>query len=153
MSDSGPFWEHFTVGEISEISGRALTKQEIVDYAKQYDPQPFHLDEEAAKKSLLGGLSASGWHSCAYILRLVQNAEENCDANYGVTRIEEVRWRAPVRPGDAFNTKQSILDVTDDPEHENFGLVRQMLEVRNQDDNVLVTMDAWFRYAKSEGTA
>ncbi len=148
MSDQCPYWEDFKVGDTFEFSGAAITKAEIIEYASEYDPQPFHLDEEAAKSSLLGGLAASGWHSCARLMRLLYDTYLKDAHHLGSPGINEVRWKAPVRPGDEFHVKRTVLDTRSIPGHSDRGMVRVMFDVKNQHGNDLMTMDCYALYLR-----
>ena len=89
------YWEDFPVGAVFEFGGVTLTREAIVDFASRYDPQPFHLDDAAAEASLFGGLSASGWHTCALTMRMMCDAYLNRSASLGSPGIDELRWLKP----------------------------------------------------------
>ena len=92
------FWEDFTVGETVAFGHKQVTREEIIAFASEFDPQPFHLDEAAARETLLGGLAASGWHSCAMLMRLICDDYLSEAAGMGGPGVEDVRWLKPVRP-------------------------------------------------------
>src|ERR1700682_125628 len=93
------YFEDIVPGSVITFGPRTITREEIIAFAAEFDPQPMHLDEEAAKKTMLGGLSASGWHSCAIMMRLIYDGFLVNAASMGAPGIDEVKWLKPVRPG------------------------------------------------------
>lgn len=111
MTEIKYYWEDFVPGEKRQFGGYAVTKEEIIEFASAYDPQPIHLDEEAAKNSIVGGLCASGWQSCAMVMRMMCDEyllESSSMAGLG---IDEAKWRAPVRPGDILSVTREVLSA------------------------------------------
>ena len=100
-------WEDFIPGTVAEYGPRLITREEIVAFAAEFDPQPMHLDEAAAAQSMLGGLSASGWHSCCLLRRIITDGFLALEF-LGVAGIEEVRWVAPVRPGTNLTVRATV---------------------------------------------
>ena len=100
------YWEDFKVGERIVVGTVGVDRDEVIEFASRYDPQPFHVDEEAAKQSIYGGLIASGWHSCALIMRLISDSYMLEAASLGSPGVENVRWPKPVRPGDTLTAYQ-----------------------------------------------
>src|SRR5260370_1306664 len=100
--DSVPklYWEDFAEGSAAEYGPRLVTREEIVAFAAEFDPQPMHLDEDAARSTLLGGLAASGWHTCVLFNRLLVDGLINNAHAMGAPGVDEVKWLKPVRPGD-----------------------------------------------------
>ena len=96
------YWEDLTVGSTRELGSVSPTREQILDFAGQFDPQPFHLDEAAAKASVFGGLCASGWHTCAMAMRLMVDNFLNEAASLGSPGLESVKWLRPVFPGDTL---------------------------------------------------
>jgi acyl dehydratase len=141
LSGSAPllYFEDFRPGEVTEYGAYPVTKEAIVAFATKYDPQPFHLDENAAKASLLGGLAASGWHTCAILMRM------NCDgflldaASLGAPGIEEVKWLKPVRPGDVLGVRRTIRETRASRSRPGMGLVDFLFEIVNQAGDVAMT--------------
>ena len=102
-------WEDFTPGQVTDCGSRVVTRAEIVAFAAEYDPQPMHLDEQAASATLLGGLVASGWHSCCILMRMLTD-NLLVDASFmGAPGVEEVRWLAPLRPGERVTLRATVL--------------------------------------------
>src|SRR5271170_789572 len=98
-------FEDFAIGRTESYGAYRVTREEIVAYARQFDPQPMHLDEEAAKRSLLGGLAASGWHNCAILARLLNDGFIKDTAIMGAPGIDEMKWLVPVRPNDVLTLR------------------------------------------------
>src|SRR5262245_30915483 len=104
-------WEDFAKGDIAEYGPRTVTRDEIVAFAQGVDPEPQHLDEKAALASMLGGLSASGWHTCAIAMRLMADGFLRDSSSMGAPGVDEVRWIAPLRPGDTVMLRALVLDT------------------------------------------
>jgi acyl dehydratase len=118
----------FVEGSVQDFGPRTITREEIIAYASEFDSQPMHLDEEAAKKSLLGGLAASGWHTCCFMFRMMYDYVIKDSASLGSPGIEETKWLRPVRPGSALTLRLEILDKRVSKSRPEMGLVR----MRNQ---------------------
>ncbi|HLQ22932.1 MAG TPA: MaoC family dehydratase, partial [Gemmatimonadales bacterium] len=117
-----------------------VTREEIVEYARQFDPQPFHLDEEAAKASMFGGLIASGWHTCALLMRLsVDAARRDEAAATGSPGLDSCRWLKPVRPGDVLTGRTEVLE-TWPSRSKPIGFTRRRNELINQHGEVVVAV-------------
>lgn len=110
MSDLWHF-EDFAVGRVFNCGPYDVTKEEIFEFAREFDPQPHHLDEEAAKHSMLNGLSASGWHVCAMTMRMLADDILNKSANRGGVGAREARWMKPVRPGDVLRVEAEVMEA------------------------------------------
>src|SRR5882757_8320956 len=105
------YFEDLPQGKILDFPERTVTKDEIIAFASEFDPQPHHLDEEAGARSMLGGLSASGWHTCALMMRMLVDGLASRASTMGSPGIEEVRWMKPVRPGDVLHMRGEILSA------------------------------------------
>ena len=92
------YWEDFQPGEVAILGPRLVTREEIIAFAAEFDPQPMHLDEVAASATLLGGLGASGWHSCCLLMRVIADGFVNHAHSMGAPGVDEVRWLKPLRP-------------------------------------------------------
>jgi acyl dehydratase len=124
-------YEDFAEDSVQEFGPRSMTRDEIVEYAREFDSQPMHMDEEAAKKSLLGGLAASGWHTCCFMFRMMYDHLLKESASLGSPGIEETKWLRPVRPDVPFTLRVEILDKRVSKSRPEMGLVRmraQLLE-------------------------
>ncbi len=103
--------EDFHIGQVFELGPKLVTRDEIIAFAEEFDPQPFHLDEEAAKASVLGGLSASGWHTCSMLIRLSCDAFLSRSAVLGSRGMDEVKWLKPVYAGDSLTGEFTVTDL------------------------------------------
>jgi acyl dehydratase len=134
------YFEDFPPGDVRESPSRAVTRDEIVAFARQYDPQPFHLDDEAATRSIYGGLLASGWHTCALYMRLMWETFLKDTASLGSPGVDEIRWVKPVRPGDTLRVRFTVVEATPSRSKPDRGIVRSLSEVFNQHGEVVMTM-------------
>jgi acyl dehydratase len=135
------YWEDFKVGETAPLGERTLSKEEIIAYAKQYDPQPFHVDEEAGKQSLFGGLVASGWHTCAVGMRLMCDSYLLDSAGLGSPGLENLRWLRPVRPGDTLRMQRTVLESRPSSSRPDVGIVKMRWEMHNQRGEQVLSME------------
>jgi acyl dehydratase len=122
-------YEDFAEGSVQKFGPRSITRDEIVAYAREFDSQPMHLDEEAAKKSLLGGLSASGWHTCCFMFRMMYDYLLKDSASLGSPGIEETKWLRPVRPDVPLTLRLEILDKRISKSRPEMGLVRMRAQL------------------------
>jgi acyl dehydratase len=134
------YFEDFTPGEVIELGSRTITKEEIVAFARQFDPQVFHLDEEAARQTIFGGLIASGWHTGSLVMRLFCDGVIKDAASLGSPGIDEMRWIKPVRPGDLLTGRMTVTECVPSRSKPDRGLVRSLLELRNQHGDVVVSI-------------
>jgi acyl dehydratase len=133
------YLEDFAPGQVRESPTRTLTKDEIIAFARDYDPQPFHIDEEAAKHSVFGGLIASGWQTVGIMMRLLWDTFLKDTSSLGSPGSDEIRWLKPVRPGDTLRARFTIVEVTPSRTKPDRGIVRTFTEVLNQHDEVVMT--------------
>jgi acyl dehydratase len=134
------YFEDLRAGQVVELGSRTVTEEEIISFARLWDPQPFHVDPEAAKASVFGGLIASGWHTGAMWMRLYVDSLLDGAASMGSPGIEELRWLAPVRPGDTLSGRLTVLETTPSERRPDRGTVRIRGEMVNQDDVVVLSM-------------
>ena len=146
-------WEDFPVGHVMDFGGMTVEREAVLAFARQFDPQPFHLDEEAARQSLFGGLSASGWHTCAMTMRMMCDAYLLRSASLGSPGIDALRWHHPVRPGDTLRARLEVIAARPMASRPGVGLVQSRWTVRNQDEVTVLTMEGWgmFRRRPAEG--
>lgn len=138
------YWfEDFPVGMAVEIAGPTLTRESILEYARRYDPQPFHTDEAAAKQSIYGGLIASGWHTVSLVMRMICDAYLLEAASLGSPGVNEVRWLKPVRPGDAIRLRMTVIEARPSTSKPDRGTVLHRWEVFNQKDEVVLKMEGY----------
>ena len=133
------YWEDFQPGQRIELGSRAVTEEEIVEFARTWDPQPFHVDPEAAKETVFGGLIASGWHTGAMWMRLYVDNVLGAGSR-GSPGIEELRWLAPVRPGDTLTGSLTVLETTASERDPTRGTIRIRAEMVNQEGVTVMSM-------------
>lgn len=134
------YFEDFTPGDVIELGSRTITKESIVAFAQEFDPQPFHTDEEAATRSIYGGLLASGWHTGSLAMRILYDGLLKDTVSLGSPGIDELRWLKPVRPGDTLSLTMTILETIPSRTKPDRGLVRSLMEMRNQHGEVVLTI-------------
>jgi acyl dehydratase len=128
-------FEDFPVGRVVDCGTYRVSKDEILDFARQFDPQPHHLDEEAGRKSILGGLSASGWHVCAIAMRLFAEGVVLKADNKGGAGAKEARWMKPVRPDDLLRMEAHVVE-TKPSQSKPFGFVTFECRIYNEREQV-----------------
>lgn len=134
------FFEDLQVGEIAELGTYAVTREEVVEFATRYDPQPFHLSDEAAAATHFGRLSASGWHTAAMTMAVVaRHMTKTEQASLGSPGIDELRWLKPVHPGDTLSVSTRIIEATPSRSKPDIGSFRSAIRVTNQDDVAVMT--------------
>ncbi len=142
------YFEDFPPGDVRESPPRTLTREEIVAFARQFDPQPLHLDDEAARRSIYGGLLASGWHTAAVVMRLLWETFLRDAASLGSPGVDEVRWLKPVRPGDTLRARFTVTEARPSTRRADRGVVRSLSEVFNQHGELVMTMRGLGMYAR-----
>jgi acyl dehydratase len=133
-------WEDFIQGSVAEYGPRLVTRDEIIAFATEFDPQPMHLDEAAGRASMLGGLSASGWHMCSIMMRIVVDGFLGNSSSMGSPEVEEARWLAPLRPGDRVLVRATVLKTRASARRPQMGFVTFLFEMFNQDGVQLMTL-------------
>lgn len=136
------YFEDLEVGDVYEPDGRyEVTKAEIIEFAEQYDPQQFHLDEEAAEESIFGSLAASGWHTASVCMRLLVDGFLD-EASMGARGVDELRWKRPVHPGDTLRIELEVVDKRTSESRPEMGHVRTKLTGYNQHDEPVIEWTA-----------
>jgi acyl dehydratase len=130
------YFEDFPPGEVVEYGDLEVSAVRIKAFAEQFDPQPFHLDDEAGRQSMAGGLIASGWHSAAMLMRLNCDHFLNRSAAQGAPGIEELNWLKPVRPGDRLHVRRTVAGARPSASRPELGLVDFVFELINQKGEV-----------------
>lgn len=132
------YFEDFAVGQ-SFVSDRRLriSKDDILAFARQFDPQPFHLDEQAARDSIFKGLAASGWHTAALTMRLVIESEFRSATGTTGLGVEQLRWPVAVRPGDELHIENEVLDLRPSNSRPDHGLMKMRVRTVNQQGQVV----------------
>jgi acyl dehydratase len=133
-------FEDFPAGHFGTFGPRRVTREEIIAFAAEYDPQPMHLDEEAAQKTMLRGLSGSGWHLCAIVMRMMYDGYIGRTASLGSPGVDEMRWLAPLRPGDDLSLDVEVLQARVSKSRPETGIVTFKCAVRNAAGQVLAEM-------------
>ena len=134
------YFEDLEVGKETLFGSYDVTREEVLDFARKYDPQPFHLSDEAAAKTYFGRLSASGWHTCAMTMAVIaRHVVEEEQAGLGSPGIDELRWLKPVYPGDTLTVRGRIVEKTPSRSKPGIGSFRTTTTVTNQDDVPVLT--------------
>lgn len=141
-SSSDRYFEDYIEGTVREFGPAAISEEEIIAFGKQFDPQPFHTDPEAAKDSIFGGLIASGWHTAAVTMRILVEKYLSDVASLGSPGVEELRWLKPVYPGDQLSARVTVIETRRSRSKPDRGIVRSYIEVFNQDREVVMDMKA-----------
>lgn len=135
------YWfEDFKPGQVTEYGARKLEEHEIIAFAREWDPQRYHVDPEAAKQTPFGGLIASGWQSCGVAMRLMCDAYLNESSCVGSPGIDEIRFLHPVRPGDTLRFRATVLESRPSRSRPERGTIAFRWELLNQKDKVVLSM-------------
>jgi acyl dehydratase len=145
------YFEDFIVGTVFELGSRGLSQEQMIAFARDYDPQPFHVDPDAAKSSVFGSLIASGWQTVAIFMSLLVNAVLKDSASLGSPGIDGIRWLKPVRPGDTLTARFHILEATPSKSRPDRGIVKSRGEVTNQAGELVMTILATNFFARRPG--
>jgi acyl dehydratase len=135
------FWEDFPVGQVREFGRHEVTREAVLAFARDFDPQPFHLDDAAAEASLFGRLAASGWHTCAMTMRMLCEGYLLESAALGSPGVEKLKWLKPVYPGDVLHVRLEVVEARPMASRPTVGLVRSRTTVLNQADDAVLTME------------
>jgi acyl dehydratase len=142
------YWEDFEVGSRIEMGRHTFSEAEIIDFARRFDPQPFHVDPLAAKDSFFGGLIASGWHTCCVGMRLTVDSHVNDSRSLGSPGLDNIRWLKPVRAGDTITYSRVVLESRASASRKEVGLVKSRWEAVNQDGEPVMTMEGWGMFGR-----
>jgi acyl dehydratase len=133
-------FEDFKPGHFATLGPRHVTREEIISFAAEYDPQPMHLDEEAGRRSLAGGLSGSGWHMCALAMRMQVDGILDRTDSLGGLGVDEVKWLAPLRPGDDLTLEVHVDEARVSNSRPDAGIVKIRTEMFNASGEKLMTL-------------
>ncbi|HTG37357.1 MaoC family dehydratase [Sphingomonas sp.] len=137
------YFEDLTVGEKAAFGHYVVSRDEVVDFARRYDPQPFHLSDEGAAATHFGRLAASGWHSCAMTMAmLVEHMKNDPQAALGAGGVDELRWLKPVYPGDTLRCETELLDKRQSESKPGIGFIRSRMTAYNQHDEPVLSFIA-----------
>jgi acyl dehydratase len=142
------YWEDFNTGRVFEGGPRRVTRDEIVEFAAEFDPQPFHLDEAAARASMFGGLAASGWHGCCILMRMIVDAFVGNSSSMGAPGIDEVKWLVPIRPDDQLSLRATVLDTRASQSKPDRGFVKFSFELFNGSGARVLAMTTSMMYGR-----
>ena len=138
MTAPARWFEDYTEGLVEEFGDRLVTEAEIIAFAREYDPQPFHVDPVAAQSSLYGGLIASGWYTAGMMMRLLVEHFVSPVASLGSPGLDELKWPRPVRPGDRLRVRATVLSARASKSRPEMGIVQVLFEVLNQAGEVVL---------------
>ena len=147
------YFEDFIDGEVIELGTHLVTAEEIIEFAEEFDPAPFHLSEEEGRNSMLGRLSASGWHNCAMLMHMMCDSFLLNSSGQGAPGIEENNWLAPVGAGDLLTGRAHVLSTRTSASRPNIGLVRFRFELLNDSGKQVLTVLNWIMFARREASA
>jgi acyl dehydratase len=134
------YFEDYIPGSTFEYGEISLSAEEIIDFAKRFDPQPIHVDPEAAARGPFAGLIASGWHTAGVMMRLLADHYVSHVAGMASPGVDELRWMLPVRPGDSLSIRITILETKRSRSKPDRGIVRSLVEVMNQNKEVVMSL-------------
>ena len=136
------YFEDLEVGSTQGYGQYEVTRDEVIEFATKYDPQPFHLDDEAAAKTHFGRLAASGWHTCAMMMAMmVENMKESAQAGLGSPGLDNLRWKKPVFPGDTLRIESVLREKRRSKSRPEMGIMKGRLQVFNQNDEVVLELE------------
>ncbi len=137
------YYEDIQINVVQKYGSYKVTREEVIDFASKYDPQAFHLDEDAAAKTHFGRLSASGWHSAAMMMRMmVDHMNANKQAGLGSPGVENLRWIKPVYPGDTIRCEHVTTEKRQSESRPEMGIMKGLITVFNQHDEKVMTMES-----------
>ncbi|SOY90484.1 putative dehydratase, MaoC-like domain [Cupriavidus taiwanensis] len=142
------YFEDFEVGSRRELGSYLVTEEEILNFARQYDPQPFHIDKEAAANSIYGGLISSGWMTCSIMMRLLVLSTTGKSASMGSPGVDEIRWLKPVYAGDTLTVVLNVLDSRPSESKPDRGVVHTQWEATNQRGELVCTVKGMGMYGR-----
>jgi acyl dehydratase len=134
------YWEDFPVGATREFGGMTLSQEDIMRFAREFDPQPFHIDEAAAGESVFGGIIASGWHTCSLAMRMMCDAYLLEAASLGSPGVDGIKWLKPVRPGDTLRVRFTVIEARPLESRPGVGLIGSHWRMFNQKDECVMEM-------------
>jgi acyl dehydratase len=147
------YFADYVPGATSEHGPIRVQEAEVVEFARRFDPQPFHVDADAAAAGPFGGLIASGWHTCALMMRLFAEEYLSPVSSLGSPGVDELRWLLPVRPGDELTLRATVEEARASRGKPDRGIVRTRVELLNQDDDVVLRLFATNLVRVRPGTA
>lgn len=137
------FFEDFKPGAVASYGPRRVTREEIIAFAAEYDPQPMHLDEDAGRNSLLGGLAGSGWHTCCLMMRMIYDGFLYNSNSMGSPGIDEVRWLTPLRPDTNITLRSTVIETRASRSRPEMGFVKFLFEVLDEAGDRIMTLKSF----------
>lgn len=135
------YYEDIEVGSSKKFGHYEVTREEVLEFASRYDPQPFHLDEEAAAQTHFGKISASGWHTCAMTMAMmVENMKSDRQAGLGSPGVDKLRWIKPVYPGDVLRCESEVIEKRRSKSRPEMGIFKGLNRTYNQNDDLVLEM-------------
>ena len=147
------YWEDFPPGAVLDCGALSVDRDDVIDFARRYDPQPFHVDEAAAARTHFGGLVASGWHTAALAMRMMCDGYLRRAASLGSPGIDKLAWPAPVRPGDNLSMRMTVLSARPMRSKPHIGLVESRWEMFNQHGELVLDMRGWGMFGRRDAGA
>lgn len=144
------YWEDFKVGQVKEFGSKTLSQDEIVEFAKKFDPQRFHVSPHEAQETIFKGIIASGWHTCSLMMKMMCDEYLLRSSSLGSPGLENIRWIKPVRPGDTLRMRTTVLGSRSMESKPHIGLIHTLWECLNQKDEVVTAMDGWGMFLKRD---
>jgi acyl dehydratase len=142
------YWEDLQPGSVRDLGSVSVDAEQIKEFAAKYDPQPFHLDEEAGRQSMFGGLAASGWQTACLAMRLTVDNMLRHTASLGSPGLDSLKWLKPVYPGDLLNLRHTILESRPLKSRPDTGLVRSRWEMFNQHGDKVLEMEGYGMFGR-----
>ena len=143
------YFEDIETGAVREFGEYKVTAEEIIEFASKYDPQPFHLSEEAGRQMHFGGLCASGWHTCAMVMRMLVGDQMGVETGaLDSPGVDELRWTKPVYPGDILRVKSTVMDKKESRSKPYMGIVVLQNEIFNQNDELVLSFKPTVMYRR-----
>jgi acyl dehydratase len=143
MADITYFWEDMAVGQVRDLGTISPSREDIIAFASQFDPQPFHLDAAAGAASVFGGLCASGWHTCSLAMRLMVTNFLQQTSSLGSPGLENIQWKKPVYPNDTLRLQTTVLETKPMGRRPDVGMTRNLWEMFNQHGDKVLHMEGW----------
>ena len=141
MSDDMIYYEDLEIGAKQNFGRYEVTREEVIEFAKQYDPQAFHLDDDAAARTHFGRLSASGWHTCAMTMAMmVENMKNVKQAGLGSPGVDNLQWKKPVYPGDTLRVESEVISKRRSQSRREMGLFKSRAQIFNQNNEIVLEM-------------
>jgi acyl dehydratase len=145
------YFEDFPAGEVVEFGDREVIAEEIIAFARQFDPQPFHLSEEAGRASVAGGLIASGWHTTSMMMRMICDAMLVDVAGQGSPGMDSIDWLKPVRPGDRLRVRRTTVSARSSRSRPDIGVIEARFELMNQNREIVMTQQGSMFFRRRPG--